>query len=90
MESNTTMTCLSFRAVVARGAAPAGTRPRNGGGAGVRINTPRPHVYQGTAMSAVTGSWIADRTPKTIALLPTSDVVEFADVAGTRSWSPPV
>jgi len=57
-----------------------------------RVAVPLTLGYQGTGLPTATRTGVAVHaaTPKTISLLPTTAVVFTDDVAGFRSWSPPV
>jgi len=57
-----------------------------------RVTAPLTLGYQGTGLPTAARPRVAVHaaTPKTISLLPTTAVVFTDDVAGFRSWSPPV
>lgn len=57
-----------------------------------RVAAPLTLGYQGTGLPTAARTRVAGHaaTPKAISLLPTTAVVFTDDVAGFRSWSPPV
>ena len=58
---------------------------------GARVTAPISRMAKGTGVSIASRTRTTTPvTTKATALLPISDVVVFNDIAGIRSWSPPV